>query len=423
MFQKTRIRLVALNSIIMLFVLVGLGVTVYFYTEYRLYAELDNTLIQTAENQQREKFKDILKKPTDEVESEEARRVIYLLWGSNQKLLAQAPEHAFNVGGTEQFKSYLRSGDVKTLAIQDHLYRVLTVSLAKNELPESLKSASVMQVIQNIEPERNMLNSLFLVLLMGGLVGVGVSLLAGYFLAQNALVPIKNSWQKQQTFVANASHELRTPLTVIQANLELLFRHPQKTIEEESEKINFALNEAKRMIKLVAELLTLARSGSVEPEFTFKYFAFDLMINEVVEQFRWLAQSKNIELRVNTDEKINVMGDQDRLRQLIVILLDNAVKYTPKDGRIDVRCRQQRSRVEILVEDTGIGISEDDLPLIFDRFYRSDKSRTRSEKGTGLGLSIAQWIIVGHSGMIRAESKLGQGTKLYFQVPLKQKIL
>ena len=422
MFQKTRIRLVALNSTIMLFVLVSLGVTIYFFTEYRLYSGLDDTLTQAAENEQREQFKDdLLRKPS--VESPETRRVIYLLWDDEQHLLAQVPGQAFNTAGAEQFKSSLSTSGIKTLSIQDHLYRVLTVPVTEIALPEALGVVSVFQVIQSIEPEKNMLDSLFMVLLVGGLVGVGISLLAGYLLAQKALIPIKKSWHKQQTFVADASHELRTPLTVIQANLELLFRHPQQTIEEESVKINTALNEAKRMIKLVAELLTLARSGSNEPEFSFKNFQFDLMINEVVEQFRWLAQSKDIELKVSMEEKINIIGDPDRLRQLIIILLDNAVKYTPASGQITLICRLHKQRVEVVVEDTGMGISEEDLPHIFDRFYRSDKSRMRSEGGAGLGLSIAQWIIEGHSGAIRAESKPTKGTKFYFQVPLKQKKL
>jgi two-component system sensor histidine kinase CiaH len=420
MFQKTRIRLVALNSIIMLFVLISLGVTIYFYTEYRLYSGLDDTLIQTADHEKREQFKDdLLKKPS--VERVETRRVIYLIWDREQHLLAQVPGKAFNTAGTEQFKPYLSTSGLKTVTIQGHSYRVLTVPVTKSALPEALGEMSVFQVIQNIEPEKNMLGSLFMVLLVGGLVGVGISLLAGYFLAQKALIPIKRSWQKQQTFVADASHELRTPLTVIQANLELLFRHPQQTIEEESVKINTALNEAKRMIKLVGGLLILARSGSVE-QFSFTNFYFDPMINEVVEQFRCLAQAKNIELNVSMDEQINIMGDPDRLRQLIIILLDNAVKYTPANGQITLICRHHKQSVEVVVEDTGMGISEDDLPHIFDRFYRSDKSRTRSEGGAGLGLSIAQWIIEGHSGVIRAESKLMKGTKFSFQVPLKQKI-
>jgi len=421
MFEKTRIRLVTLNSMIMLVVLVSLGLTIYFYTEYSLYAQLDNSLIQAADNQQREQFKGLLKKSSSE--GEEGRPIDYFLWNPNQQLVAQVPGRIFNTAGTEQLKSYLRTSGIKNLSIQNHLYRVMTVTLTKNALPDSLESASVLQVLQNIDPERNMLNSLLMVLLVGGVVGVGISLLVGYFLAQKALIPIVNAWHKQQTFVADASHELRTPLTVIRANLELLFRHPQRTIEEESAKINLALNEAKSMTKLVGDLLTLARSGSVEPEFSFTYFYFDSMINEVVEQFLWLAQSKNIKLNVLMDEKINVMGDPDRLRQLIIILLDNAVKYTPANGEINVHCRLQRQRVEVMVEDTGMGIKEDDLPHIFDRFYRSDKSRTRSESGTGLGLSIAQWIIEGHSGAIRAESKLGEGTTFYFQVPLKQKNL
>ena len=423
MFQKTRIRLVALNSIIMLFVLIGLGLTIYFYTEYRLYVQMDYTLTQTANSEQREHFKDLVRKLPGE--SEAARRIVYLLWNPNQQLLAQVPGKAFNTDESAQFTPYLSTSGIKTLAIQNHFYRVLTVPLPKDALPESesLDAASVLQVIQNIDPERNMLRDLFIVLLVGGLVGVGISLLVGYFLAQKALIPIKKSWHKQQIFVADASHELRTPLTVIQANLELLFRHPQQTIEEESIKINTALNEAKRMIKLVGGLLTLARSGSDEPEFAFTNFQFDRMINEVVEQFRGLAQSKDIGLNVRMNENINVMGDPERLRQLIIILLDNALKYTPTNGQIILICRLYKQRVEVMVEDTGMGISEEDLPHIFDRFYRSDKSRSRSEGGSGLGLSIAQWIIEGHLGTIRAESKLTKGTKFYFQIPLKQKIV
>jgi len=405
----------------MLVVLITLGLTIYFYTEYSLYAQLDNSLIQASENQQREQYKGLLKKLPSE--GEEGRPIDYFLWNPNQQLVAQVSGQAFNTAATEQLKSYLKTSGIKNLTIQNHLYRVMTVTMTKNALPDSLESANVLQIIQNIDPERNMLNSLLMVLLVGGLFGVGISLLVGYFLAQKALVPIVNAWHKQQTFVADASHELRTPLTVIRANLELLFRHPQRTIEEESAKVNLALNEAKSMTKLVGNLLTLARSGSVEPEFSFTYFYFDSMINEVVEQFFWLAQSKNIELNVLTDKKINVMGDPDRLRQLIIILLDNAVKYTPANGIINVQCRLQKQQVKVMVEDTGIGIAEDDLPHIYDRFYRSDKSRTHSESGTGLGLSIALWIIEGHSGSIQAKSILGKGTTVYFQVPLKQKHL
>jgi len=420
-FQKTRIRLVVVNSMIMLFVLLSFGVTIYFYTEYRLYSGLDNTLLQTADHEKRELFKDdLLKKPS--IESVETRRVFYLLWDKDRELLAQVPKQAFNTAGTEQFKPNLSTSGLNTLRIQGHIYRVLTVPVSNVTLPESLGELSVFQVIQNIEPEKNMMDSLFMVLLLGGFVGIGISLLAGYFSAKNSLIPINKSWHKQQTFVADASHELRTPLTVIQANLELLFRHPQRTIEEESLKINTALTETKRMTKLVGELLTLARSGSGEHNFSFESFQFDQMINEVAEQFQWLAQAKNIELNIRMDEKINLMGDPDRLRQLIIILLDNAVKYTPAYGQITLSCRLNKQRLEVVVEDTGMGITEEDLPHIFDRFYRSDKSRSRAEGGAGLGLSIAQWIIEGHSGAIRAESKPAKGTKFYFQVPLKQKI-
>jgi two-component system, OmpR family, sensor histidine kinase CiaH len=122
----------------------------------------------------------------------------------------------------------------------------------------------------------------------------------------------------------------------------------------------------------------------------------------------------------DVEKQIPFLGDEERIRQLLVILLDNAIKYTPEQGKITVTCRQRRQFAVISIEDTGMGISKQDLPLIFDRFYRGDKVRSRSEGGYGLGLSIAKWIVEAHKGKIRVESQPGRGTHFFLTFPLKK---
>lgn len=421
MFRKTRLRLVALNTGILLITLIILGCTVYFYTEYRLFSNLDHDLRESASHEQKEPLKEEVQKTTLD-DRETSLRVVYLLWDSKQNLIRQTPQQTFYSSELDVFKKTSQTNTFQTLKIDQHAYRVLTVPFTKTASKEGVGVTGNLQVIQNIDSEVRMLENLLIVLLVGGGLGVGISLFAGNFLAQRALVPIRKSWEAQQRFVADASHELRTPLSVLQANLELLFRHPTQTIEDESLTINIALQEVKRMNKLVAELLTLARSGSTEPEFSFKSFSFNQMLENITDQFTQLAQSKKLTLHTEIEKDLTVVGDEDRLRQLLIILLDNAFKYNAPAGQIIVTCRKLKQHLEVVVEDQGIGISEEDLPHIFERFYRSDKSRTRSTSGAGLGLSIAQWIVEGHSGSIRAESKLSQGTTFILQIPLKQKV-
>lgn len=417
MFQKTRLRLVAINSLIVFFVLISLGGTAYFYLDYSTFARLDHDLLEAVQHEQRVAYAALLQKPSHDVDRD--HRVVYLLWDQDEQLVAQIPRQVFSPAEIEQFKTSLGQEGVHTLAIKRSFYRNLVVPYGDSDSPSSGARVFKLEAIQNIDPEKNMLSSMLAVLLLGGLVGVAVSFLVGYLLAQKALVPIRQSWNKQHRFVADASHELRTPLTVVQANLELLFRHPEETVEHESVKIHTALNEVKRMNKLVAELLTLARSDSGEPEFSFQPFHFDVMLKDIAGQFLQLAQAKNICLEMQVETGIEAIGDEDRLRQVVVILLDNALKYTPAHGEISLTCRKQKQRVEVKVKDTGVGIAEEDLPHIFDRFYRSDKARRRSERGTGLGLSIAQWIVAGHAGSLRVESKLGQGATFSFSMPIR----
>jgi hypothetical protein len=243
---------------------------------------------------------------------------------------------------------------------------------------------------------------------------------SGYFLAGRALVPITNAWQKQQEFVSDASHELRTPLAVIQAKTDLLFRSPGATIQEKILDVSTISNESRRLSKLVTNLLTLARSDSDQIEMKKSDFQLDELLKEIIQQYEEIAIYQEKLLRLEAAESVPFFADKERIHQLIVILLDNAMKYTREGGEILLSCTQSHSSIFFQVKDNGIGIPETDIPKIFDRFFQSDKARTAAE-GTGLGLSIAKWIIEKHHGKTKVTSTHNKGTTIEIIFPKAQK--
>lgn len=424
MFKKIRRRLVLLNALVFFIFLCGFGVAIYFYANYRLLGQVDHDLNELATHFQKEQINNILHAEVDERESDQ--HVVYLIWNKNNQLIREIPEDAFTPSDLTAIQTNLtklpsiEEGNLlTTMSLSGHSYRALTFPVQSGSNLASLSNASKVQLVLKIDPEINMLQTLQLIIILGGLMGGAVSLSAGFFLAERALVPIRSAWDKQQRFVADASHELRTPLTVISTHLELLFRHPDHTIEQDSKTIYTALNETKRISKMVSSLLTLARADSNELELQLKMLELDKLILKVVEPFYQVAAIKEIEMKANLSDKVLFYGDEERLHQLLVILLDNAVKFTPPQGTVAITCRQTKSSINITVEDTGSGIPEEDLPFIFDRFYRGNKARPRSAGGTGLGLSIARWIVEVHGGSLKAESKKNKGTKMLMTFPTR----
>jgi two-component system, OmpR family, sensor kinase len=229
------------------------------------------------------------------------------------------------------------------------------------------------------------------------------------------LSSIAEAYAAQQRFVSDASHELRAPLTAIQANLELLQRHPEMTAEDRAEALVEAERESARLTRLVADLLALARADAGVPLRT-SLVDLDAVVLEAVGSARQLAQGQV--LTIERFEPAQVRGDEDRLKQLLLIVLDNALKYTPAGGTVAVALRQSGDMAEIAVRDTGVGIPEGDLPHVFERFYRADPARGRDPGGTGLGLPIAQWITRQHGGDIAIASRSGAGTGVTIRLPL-----
>lgn len=225
-------------------------------------------------------------------------------------------------------------------------------------------------------------------------------------------------FNRQKRFMADVSHELRTPLTVIKGNVGLL-RMMKKPDEESLSGIE---TEVDRLTRMVGDLLLLAQAEAGKLELNLQPVELDTLLIEVMQQAKILAGDR-IALKLTEIDQIQVNGDRDRLKQVYINLLANAVKYTPAGGKVFVAIKKVGDQAQTVIEDTGPGIPANDLPHIFERFYRGDKARTRSADGSsfGLGLSIAFWIVKNHGGRIEVKSKEGQGTTFSVWLPMARK--
>ncbi|HDX9577355.1 TPA: HAMP domain-containing histidine kinase [Bacillus pseudomycoides] len=418
MFKKTKIQLVTLNTVVFSLILCIFGIVLYVYMNHIIYSEIDSKLSSVSKEIQQEGMKRVVKEHDSKREAE--RKIVYLVWDENGHFVKSIPENAVFSNDINDFSpSRFQENKLWTQTINKHSYRILKFEPPSSYIKDiGIKSAHTIEIVLNIDPEVTMLQNLLALIIGGCFTGVIISFFVGWFLANRSLVPIQNSWEKQTQFAADASHELRTPLSVIQTHLELLFRHPQYTIEQEGITIYKVLQEVKRMNKLVADLLTLAKTDSNQLLIQREEFIIGELVSTIIHQFEPIAEVQNISIVKDIDEKVIFKGDKERIHQLLVILMDNAMKYNVENGKIKVICSKDGSFITIIVEDTGIGISNEELPHVFDRFYRSDKSRTRSEGGTGLGLSIAKWITDAHNGEIKIQSELHKGARITVKLPV-----
>jgi two-component system, OmpR family, sensor kinase len=244
-----------------------------------------------------------------------------------------------------------------------------------------------------------------------------LGLLASTF--NEMLDSIERAGRAQQRFVADASHELRAPLTGITANLELLERAAGLPEVEKAQVIAEASGDARRLARLVEDLLALARADA-GVRLRRERVDLDRVLLDAVADARHLARGPQVS--VDDLEPVVVEGDAERLRQVFLVLLDNALKYTPAEGNVGVVLRPAGNWVEVQVRDSGIGIAPADLPHVFERFYRADPARTRDPGGTGLGLSIARWIAGEHGGRISLRSVPGAGTTATVLLPRARQI-
>lgn len=404
MFRKTHLRLTFLNSLIFIVLMGILGSIVYFYTENSQYKDVNQSLLETARHFHQDQ-------PGSDRNGGPGRmkgdpRIVTLVWDEKNNLLDEQNHDSGIFQDNKKLIEPKNFNALKDVTIEGFSFRYISVEMNAGD-----SGRIKVQFIRNVNSEKELLDRLLLILFIGCGLGVICAVFSGYLLAGRSLIPIKNAWQKQQQFVSDASHELRTPLAVIQAKTDLLFRSPAASIRDKIIDISAISNESRRLSKLVANLLTLARSDSNQIEIKKQFFRLEELLKTITQQFEDIASYQGKTIHLDVSEPVLFHGDQERIHQLIVILLDNAMKYTNKGGEILLSCHQSGSAVTLKVKDTGIGIPEEDIPKIFDRFYQSDKVRTAGE-GTGLGLSIAKWIIEQHQGKAKVQSSPGKGTSI-----------
>lgn len=227
---------------------------------------------------------------------------------------------------------------------------------------------------------------------------------------------LRSSFDQIKQFSIDASHELRTPLTIMRGQVELAL-HTEKTPDEYRRVLASNLEEIIRMSSIVENLLMLSKADLGRLELTRETVPLHEVLRDLYEDCEILAQKKHITVSLTRADEVSIVGDRMRIRQLLLNLIDNAIKYTPEGGSISLELRHFDGSAVVSVSDTGIGIPKEEIPKIFDRFYRVDKARSRTFGGSGLGLSISKWIADAHGGKIEVHSEVQKGTTFTVYLP------
>ncbi|NUK31778.1 GHKL domain-containing protein [Parageobacillus sp. VR-IP] len=441
LFHRTQWRLTALYSgILMVFLTLFIAIAAFLF--YLVATNDQERRIINLVNQEQKAVEQFLLKQSD-----------FDFFDEESVVLLNEDQFFFYVVGTDgqliagdEVNKYMRPFLLKALQesrINEHVPTYVTVDIPKQLAAFTRLHSHELRLLTAARPvvlHGNVIGILYvgvdvtsffnifrwlLVVLIGlAILFIGVAVVLSYFMSKRALIPIQEAYDRQRQFVADASHELRTPLSVIFSSVEALAMEEEVTKNEFAHKLLTRLREElKRMTKLINDLLTLARADAkhaslqlVKETFDFRPYA-----ERTLQLLSELAAKKQIQMHLHAPESIIITADADKLTQLLYILLDNAIKYTPDHGEVSLSLRlepwKQQKRLTISVKDTGIGIPPEAIHRIFDRFYRVDKARSRQQGGHGLGLSIAKWIVDAHGGTIDVQSEVGKGSEFIVKIP------
>ncbi len=426
MFSRIRKRLTFLYSGLMIFFLLTFVGVTYIGLTWAVYSEEKEELLLFAEEEAQEhsiflQHKELLRQVPPQIEEYRGGRMFFYAF-DNDGILANAaePYPKLQKSVVEKINTWdVEDGNAALLLpdVDNDKAIVMMASLPVMYGEECLGKIYVgrditvfYQVLKNVFGILTVISLLFLLLASGG----------GYVMAGRAIIPIKKSYERQREFVADASHELRTPLSIFMASVDAIQRDKDSSMSPFAEQVLADMkDEIKKMSKIVGDMLTLARSDVEVINLLKEQFNIKDVAEQVIRSLQPLAKKKNIQLCFESQMEHFIFADKERIAQLLLILLDNAIKYTPPTGKVylGIESSVKKSGIEIMVKDTGIGIPDKYQKLIFERFYRIDKTRSREIGGTGLGLSIAKWIIVAHGGTVKVNSQEGEGTTFTILLP------
>ncbi|MCH8156747.1 MAG: heavy metal sensor histidine kinase [Nitrospinae bacterium] len=463
--NSIRSKLTAWYVLLLAIVLVLFSVFLFYFLSKRLYESVDNSLTVSARVVAQSTQIKFNKTPFPGLDLFFEQ---FMGFGSMNKFY-RIYDGSGNIGSlsknidASQFpltqSAYTRALDGETsyetfTVSDDHPIRVITMPLLRNG-----KLANLVQVGTSLTAVMDTLKNLQIFLWTSVPLVLALTTLVGHFLARRSLKPVskitqtareigsgadlskripvpevkdeigqlaltfnsmmdrlESSFAQMRQFSSDASHELRTPLTVLKGQSELILSKERKP-EEYQDVISSNLEEIQYMSKVLEDLFLLSRSDENQIVLECKPVELGLIVEEVCKHAEIMASAKDIKIVIAYLESAQIYGDPVRLRQMIWNVVQNGIKYTQPGGEVKVSVQEQDDLAFLSVQDNGIGISEEELPLIFNRFYRVDKARSREEGGSGLGLSICKFIVEAHKGSIDVESKLGEGTKFKISLP------
>ncbi len=343
---------------------------------------------------------------------------VYQLSNSQTVLPNQTTSSLFNDPGLDPAKAQARQGKTTEtrVTLDNNVFNSNQFIVNTQPLIDKKrhKVVGILQVAQPISWVNEALSRLVLQLIEASAVGLVLGALASLLMATRSLRPIIRALDRQRAFVADASHELRTPLTLIRTNVDAWLRRARSENRAYARSI---IEEVEHLNRIVGDLTTLALADSRQLRIEPKPIELNRMVTDLMQQALPMAEERGISLKPELNGGATVEADPARVRQLLLILIDNALEHTPAGGVVSVGVESRNGDACITVSDTGEGIPSGDLPHIFERFYRADKARSRESGGTGLGLAIAKWIVDAHKGEIAINSIVGKGTEVSVSLP------
>ncbi|MCR1848224.1 HAMP domain-containing sensor histidine kinase [Paraclostridium sordellii] len=405
--KKTRKKLTTINTLVVGIIFILFTIFIYQYFYNLTYKSIDNELYI-----QSKKFTHDINRGSlgfnRELPPDTVLRGTMIYISKNGELLKSFPENMPNYIRPFSLSEDLKDGIV-TYKYNGHSFRQIKINY----------NLYTIEIIKIVDTEEMLLNQLKFVLIISIILASITVYFISKFLTKKSLKPIEESWKNQELFVQDASHELRTPLTIIFSKIESIIKRPKNSVEEEMNNLVIVMKEVRRLSKLVSDLLKLTKEDAIITINKSKTNIIDV-IGDILIQYEDICQLQSKNLKFNYDLKDqNIYTDKEKLKQILIILIDNAIKYTKEDDYIIVRLFEEGSNIKIEVEDSGIGIKEEELPLIFNRFYRASSHRESNKDGSGIGLSIAKILIGNLNGKIAVSSKYKKGSIFSIYIPKK----
>lgn len=401
MFKKLKRKFILMNMILLTAVFVGIFGTIYLSTAYNMEKDMRMQL-----------WSNMMTMPQQKPMSKNDRMDMSI------KIDLDTKNEIINVSSRLNTDDLDVNGIVeKVINNSSNMSKVKVNGESFSYLKESVNNGIRIVLISRTFQQEVLWNLLRTFIIVGLLSLIVLFFISIYF-TNKAIIPLEETFKKQKQFIADASHELRTPLTIIKTNISLLRENKYQTIESQGKWVNYIDSQASRMSTLINEMLSLANLDANKKKGEVINFNLSKMLNDSLLVFEVVIFEKGLILKENISQDIFINGEMDQIKKLISILMDNAIKYTDKSGKITVSLNVERNKAKLVINNTGDGIKKEHLEKIFERFYRVDDSRDRGTGGYGLGLSIAKAISEEHKGKIYAESILGKETSFIVELPL-----